>query len=244
MNDSNLSISAHSISTRRWVAISVCFAIATAVVSQHYRFRSQPSAQETVTAEDEVYAAVVRDMIGPFQERTSLGELVFKDSVLTELRPDEDPKSCQQRLLGLPLLRHDPPPFNTWADKTYRLVTGGWYDDSFSEKVALSYAERSCMKGRLSQTFHTDLPKTFISAGSVHFNDLIVNDGSKSFEQLFPKAGGVIAFSHVGFDPSLRAAVVSTSFVCGGLCGSGSRYFLKKVRGRWQVVGEQEIWVA
>jgi len=191
-----------------------------------------------------VYAAVVSDMIGPAQERPGLGELVFEDSVLTELRPDEDPKSCQQRLLGLPLLRHDPPPFNTWADKTYRLVTGGWYEDSFSEKVALSYAERSCMKGRLSQTFHTDLPRAFIDSKMVHFEWTNATDNSKPFEQLFPKASGIIAFSHVGFDPSLREAMVSTSFVCGGLCGSGSRYFLKKVRGRWQVVSKQQIWVA
>jgi hypothetical protein len=101
------------------------------------------------------------------------------------------------------------------------------------------------MKGRLSQTFHTDLPRAFINRKMVHFGWMdVATDNSKPFEQLFPKAGGIIAFSHVGFDPSLREAMVSLSFVCGGLCGSGSRYFLKKVWGRWQVVSKQQIWVA
>ena len=168
-----------------------------------------------------MYAAVVSDMIGPAQERPGLGELVFEDSVLTELRPDEDPKSCRQRLLGLPLLRHDPPPFNTWADKTYRLVTGGWYKDSFSEKVALSYAERSCMKGRLSQTFHTDLPRAFIDSKMVHFEWTNATDNSKPFEQLFPKASGIIAFSHVGFDPKYGA---------GGKSSANSRFGWRSTR--------------
>jgi hypothetical protein len=55
---------------------------------------------------------------------------------------------------------------------------------------------------------------------------------------LFPGAPGLISFSHVGFDSTLREATVSTAFVCGRLCGTGSRYVLKKIRGHWEVVNK------
>lgn len=69
-----------------------------------------------------------------------------------------------------------------------------------------------------------------------------MNDESKSFEQLFPGASGIISFSHVGFDSTLHEAIVADSFVCGMLCGSGDRYVLRKIKGQWEVVNKWMVW--
>jgi hypothetical protein len=191
-----------------------------------------------------VYEAVVRDMVTPIQGQAHTSQLVFDDAVLTDLDTGADLKSCQDSVRKrLQLEGNTAPRFNSLADKVYRFFHSD-DDGSLRADTIQDFVEKSCTAGRLSQSFHTDSLKTFITVGGVHFSDLIVNDGSRSFEQLFPGASGIISFSHVGFDSTLREAIVSVSFVCGGLCGSGNRYVLKKKRGRWEVVAKLGLWVS
>jgi hypothetical protein len=206
--------------------------------------QSPVSPDAVASAEDEVYEAVVRDMVTPIHGQTYISQLVFDDSVLTDLETGVDIKSCQDSVRKrLQPEGYNTPPFNSLSDKVYRIFHGG--DDSpLRADTIQDFLGKSCTVGRLSQNFHTDLPKTFIAVGSERFSDLIVNDGSKSFEQLFPGASGIISFSHVGFDPTLREAVVSVSFVCGSLCGSGHRYILRKKRGRWEMVSKATLWLS
>nr|HEV7953993.1 hypothetical protein [Candidatus Acidoferrales bacterium] len=176
--------------------------------------------------------------------QTSRRQLVFDDTALSDFTTTADIKSCQDSVRKrLRLDGNNTPPFNSLADKVYRIFQGG-DDSALRADTIQDFLEKSCTVGRLSQSFHTNSPKTFIAVGSAHFSDLIVSDGSKSFEQLFPGASGIISFSHVGFDPTLHEAIVSVSFVCGGLCGSGQRYVLKKKRGRWEVVSKLTLWVS
>ena len=197
--------------------------------------------RQVAAAEDEVYEAVVRDMM---ESAKGPSRLVFNDTLLTELAPGEDTKSCEEGARKNLRLETNTPPYNSFADKLYRYVNRG-YDYSLKADTIQDFLTKSCTTaGPLSQTFHTDLPKTFIPVGNVHFNDLIANDGSKSFEELFPGAAGIISFSRVGFDSTLHEAIVSASFVCGMLCGSGHRYILRKVRGHWQVVNGWMVWVS
>jgi hypothetical protein len=127
----------------------------------------------------------------------------------------------------------------------YRVLTRSADDRSLRADAIQDFLEKSRTVGRLPQTFHTDLPRTFIEAESVRFNFWpIEKNGPKSFEQLFPGASGIISFSHVGFDSTLHEAIVSTSFVCGVLCGTGSRYVLRKKSGRWEVVNKLIVWVS
>ena len=164
--------------------------------------------------------------------------------LLTELAHGADAESCEESARKNLRLENNTPPYNSFADKLYRFVNRG-YDYSLRADTIQDFLTKSCTTaGRLSQTFSTDLPKTFVAVRNVHFNDLIVNDGSKSFEQLFPGAVGIISFSRVGFDSTLHEAIVSTSFVCGMLCGSGHRYVLRNVRGHWQVVSRLMVWVS
>lgn len=189
-------------------------------------------------AENEVYEALVHDMMssakGPSQ-------LVFDETLLSELAPGADMKSCQVSARENLGLENNTPLYNSLADKLYRFVYGS-YDYSLRADTIQDFLKKSCTTGRLPQSFHTDLPKTFIAAGSVHFSGLIVNDSSKSFEQLFPGASGIISFSHVGFDSTLHEAIVATSFVCGMLCGGGDRYVLRKTKGHWEVANKWMVW--
>jgi hypothetical protein len=230
---------------RGWLLIAGCLAVTAAVYwTICLRSRAPASPQAVASAEGEVYEAVVRDMVTPIHGQAHTSQLVFDDAVLTDLETGADMKSCQDSVRKrLRLEGNNTPPFNSLADKAYRIFNGG-DDDSLRADTIQDFLEKSCTVGRLSQSFHTDSLKTFIAVGSVHFSDLIVSDGSKSFEQMFPGATGIISFSHVGFDPTLREAIVSVSFVCGGLCGSGYRYVLKKKRGRWEVVSKLMLWVS
>lgn len=232
---------------RGWLLIAACLVVVSAGVycTIHLRSRTPASPQAVASAEDEVYGALVRDMVRPADGQPNMGQLVFDDAALTYLWTGSDTKSCRDSVRKRLLLEgNNTPPFNSLPDKVYRIVHGG-DDGSLRADAIQDFLQKSCTVGRLSQSFHTDLPKTFIAAGSVHFSDdLIVNDGSKSFEQLFPGASGIISFSRVGFDSTLREAIVSVSYVCGGLCGSGHRYVLKKMSGQWEVVSRLELWVS
>ena len=55
---------------------------------------------------------------------------------------------------------------------------------------------------------------------------------------------GTIVFSRVAFDENKTRGVFYYSFVCGGLCGSGSIVFVEKIDNKWQIIGQREMWVS
>jgi hypothetical protein len=232
---------------RGWLLIAGCLAV-TAVVycTIHLRSRAPASPQAVASAEDEVYEAVVRDMVAPIHDgQAHVGQLVFNDTASTHLTTGADMKSCKETARKDLLLENGKLPYDSLTDKVYRIFTRSAYDDSLKAETIQNFLEKSCTVGRLSQTFHTDLPRTFIAEESVYFDGWpIQKNGAKSFQQMFPGASGIISFSHVGFDSNMYEALVSTSFVCGGLCGTGSRYVLRKKSGRWAVVNKWMVWVA
>jgi hypothetical protein len=228
-----------------WIPAAICVAIATTLLYWFYSSTFRPGEKAVLAAQDEVYEAVVRDMVAPARGQSKLTQLAFGDAVLTDLRAGQDLKSCEEDGHKNPRLENSKLPYDSLVDKVYRLFSLSSYDNSLRADAIQDFIEKSCTVGRLSETFHTDLPKTFIAVESVHFEGWPVQkNGSKLFEQLFPGAGGIISFSRVGFDSTLHEAIVSTSFVCGGLCGSGSRYVLRKRLGRWEVVNKWIVWVS
>jgi hypothetical protein len=222
---------------RPWIAPVVCAAIAIALLCRIYISKFRPDERAVTAAQDEVYEAVVRAMVTPTHGQANTNQLVFDDAVVTGFMTDGDAKACKESVRKR-LRLGDTPPFNTLADKTYRVITRGWYDGSPRADTIQDFIVRSCTKGPLSRTFHTDFPRIFIDPNSVFFDFVpISRNGRNEFRQAFPSAGGIISLSHVGFDSSLHEAIVSTSFVCGGLCGTGRLYILRKIRGRWEVIG-------
>jgi len=232
---------------RGWLLIAGCFVVTSVVYwTIHLRSRASANPQAVASAEDEVYEAVVRDMVTPIHEQAHISQLVFDDTVLTDLTTGEDKKSCQESVRKRPLLEGSAPPYNSLLDKVYRVLTGGWWDTGpLRADTIQDFVEKSCTVGRLSTTFHTDFPRTFVDRDSFGF-DMVPNQKNtpKDFRQTFPGASGIISLSQAAFDSNLHEAIVSSAFVCGMLCGEGRRHILRKTRGKWVVVQSLVVWIS
>jgi hypothetical protein len=71
--------------------------------------------------------------------------------------------------------------------------------------------------------------KTLFKAGG--------GDGWTGFREKYPKAGGIVTFSRVGFNPDRTQALVYRGYQCGGLCGGGNYYLLRRKNGGWVIDG-------
>ena len=71
--------------------------------------------------------------------------------------------------------------------------------------------------------------------------------GWTNFNKRFPNSGGYIELSAVGFNSDKTMALVYSGHSCGGLCGGGGYFFLKKVNGKWTEAnwpGQTCTWVS
>jgi len=229
-----------------WIAPVACAAIAITLLFWFYLSRYRADQRAVTSAQDEVYEAVVRDMVSPTNGQAEMHQLVFDDTVQTGLMSGADAKTCEERVRKqLRLLENSTPPFNSLADKIYRVLTRGGDDGGLRADTVQDFLTKFCTEGPLSRTFHTDFPRVFIDSGSVFFDIVPTNSsGVKDFRQTFSESSGVISLSHVGFSSTLHEALVSSSFVCGGLCGTGRLYILKKKWGRWEVTGISIVWIS
>ena len=214
---------------RGWLAIVGCLVIAmVAYCTIHLRSHDHANPQAVASAEDEVYESVIRDLLTPSKERLKsearLTRLVFSDTLDTYLCPGVDKKTCINGVR------------QRFRSEGAGVIGAETIEDSI---------ERSQTAGPTSRTFHTGLPRDFIAPDKVYFDiEPLEKRDAKQFNQLFSGASGIISFSHVGFDSRLNEAIVSVSFVCGGLCGTGHRYILKRKWGRWKVVNKWIVWVS
>jgi hypothetical protein len=66
---------------------------------------------------------------------------------------------------------------------------------------------------------------------------------NESFEKHFPGNYGYHTFTQVGFNRELTEAVFYTEHNC-GLCGGGKYVYMRKLDGKWVMVGEDVRWVS
>jgi hypothetical protein len=228
-----------------WIASLALSAFAIALVCWFFQPKPRPDQKAVALAEAEVYATVVRDLVTPTDGPANLSQLVFSETVLTQLEAGENIKACERSVRDQVRVFASAPPYNTFADNIYRMVTLDWRGSSLRSDTIEDFVQKSCDGGPLSKTFRTDFPRVFVNPHSVGFG--IAPDyqnGRQDFRQAFPGAGGLISLSRVGFDTTLDEAVVSTSFVCGTLCGSGRRYTLRKKWGKWEIISKPILWVS
>jgi len=55
---------------------------------------------------------------------------------------------------------------------------------------------------------------------------------------------GVISFSRIQFDTKKKYGMLTSSIICGGMCGHGYRIFIKKVNNKWIVDKVEEAWIS
>ena len=67
-------------------------------------------------------------------------------------------------------------------------------------------------------------------------------------DRAFPKDKvrqiGTVGFSKIAFSNNRTRAAVYTSFICGGLCGSGQILFFEKTNGLWKYIKTWDMWVS
>jgi len=168
----------------------------------------------------------VRDIvkIQRAEGRTEISSLVFNLSVETTLCPGAESTLCDDGLRT-----------NLTTD-----LAGQLAPDAVEDFISKSRNESS-----LSTKFYTDLPGVFIDKATLFRNrDCVESSELRDLEKDLRAAGGVISLSHVGFDRTLRQAIVASSFYCGLLCGSGKRHVLKKRWGKWVIVKSWTAWVS
>jgi hypothetical protein len=66
----------------------------------------------------------------------------------------------------------------------------------------------------------------------------------EEFNQLYPKSQGIMSLSQIGFNPSKTQALVYVGNVCGGRCGIGDFFLLRKESGKWRVQTQLNIWIS
>ncbi len=65
-----------------------------------------------------------------------------------------------------------------------------------------------------------------------------------SFHKKYPNSSGIRFFSNVGFNDRHDEAFVYAAKTCGGLCGGGEYFSLKKVNGKWEILKQHPLWVS
>src|SRR5579859_7207364 len=186
----------------RLLAVAIC--LASAAFSAYGTWKSHPTAQEIARAEDEVYEAVVRDMLPKTSNETRGIQLVFQDRLTVGDFPSDDLGSCQGASTKWVQVADEPPPFDTATDGMHRLPTSGVYRTTPGPEVMESYLRVRCVGGRISRSFHTDYPKSFIGNDDLRSGDpLGPIAGDSEFARIFPGATGIIGLSHAGFNKRL-----------------------------------------
>jgi hypothetical protein len=66
---------------------------------------------------------------------------------------------------------------------------------------------------------------------------------TESFWKQFPGNYGYHTFTRVGFNRQLTEAIFYTEHIC-GLCGEGKYVYMRKLDGKWVMVGEDVRWVS
>ncbi len=123
-----------------------------------------------MAAPDEVYGAVVRDMITPARGPAKARQPVFDDMALSQLAPGSNIQSCKESIRKeQPLQAIEPPPFNSFANKVYRAVSQGRIDGSLRADTIQDFLEKSCGIGRRSRTLHTRRSTEFRCSSNLTF---------------------------------------------------------------------------
>jgi hypothetical protein len=64
------------------------------------------------------------------------------------------------------------------------------------------------------------------------------------FQTRFPDNFGYFVVSHAGLNLGKTEAILYVDHFCGGLCGSGDYFLMRKLNGVWHVVERHTVWIA
>lgn len=99
------------------------------------------------------------------------------------------------------------------------------------EPAIADYIRQNEKKWLLQPRFSVATPYQFFEGG---FDAVLKQGGWDQYYRRYPKSGGLIELSAVGFNVDKTVAVVYMGHGCGDLCGGGSFHVLEKVDGTWK----------
>ncbi|HKN83983.1 MAG TPA: hypothetical protein VJW17_11115 [Pyrinomonadaceae bacterium] len=121
-------------------------------------------------------------------------------------------------------------------------------EKEFQDKLgpAISaYLELNKKQWLLQPRFSLELPYQFIDSAKV--KAIFEHSDWDEYYRLYPKSGGLIDLSAVGFNDDKTVAVVYMGHGCGPLCGGGGFHVLEKVDGKWKPLewkGSRCYWIS
>jgi hypothetical protein len=173
---------------------------------------------------DEVYGAVVNWRVAHPGEGPQAKRLVFSDQTIQYSCFSEKIEDCAAKVKEqLPLV----------------------FGQDLEISLLTDYLEHNKDRGSLSKSILTGLPQSWIS--DAEREALFKNkkhDGWQSFYAKYPDAGGITAFSRVGFNEKRDRALVYSTISCGWLCGTGHYFLLTKESGKWSLVKGYMAWIS
>jgi len=99
----------------------------------------------------------------------------------------------------------------------------------------------------LNSVFSTDISTDLrlpTGARAVFVNPGDLGTKTSDFEARFPNNLGYFVVSHVGLNLNKTEALLYVDHFCGGLCGGGDYFLMRKVNGAWQIVDRHGTWVS
>jgi hypothetical protein len=101
-------------------------------------------------------------------------------------------------------------------------------------KGAISdYQRLQKTKWLLQRQFNIEKPYEIVNSDTIV---LVLKSEWDAYYDRYPRSGGYIFMSAVGFNKNKTLAIVYTGSICGGLCGRAQFHLLEKVRDHWKEV--------
>ena len=111
-----------------------------------------------------------------------------------------------------------------------------------SEETLNDFKQIDRQQKELNQRFVVNRTYILVTQEERH-NGFANRAGRDAFFQKYPGARDVILLSRVGFNKNLDEALVYSWRYCGGLCGGGGFYLLRKQNGVWSIK-QNKTWIS
>jgi hypothetical protein len=118
-----------------------------------------------------------------------------------------------------------------------RSLSDAWFAQS-SRITRVSFFFNSLFSDDMS----ADL--TLPEGNAAVFVDTSDIENRTDFEARFPNNFGFFVVSHIGMNLTKTEALLYMEHFCGGLCGSGDYFLMRKINGTWRVFERHGVWVS
>ena len=161
-------------------------------------------------------------------------------------------KSDAERKLTIVVMRN--PDCHMCSVETGEFDKQFWFGRSLKSRASLlsdAWFAQSSRTTRasffLNNIFATDVSADLIlpkEARAVFVNPSDLGTKPGDFEARFPNNFGYFVVSRSGLNLNKTEALVYVDHFCGGLCGGGGYFLMRKVEGVWHIVDQHYTWMS